>query len=251
MRYGWGVMIPRAALGGVSKKEWVFLVEKGVGTLAIYSPILGEARGKIGGLVFSRNKGGPYFRRHAVPTNPNSTRQQTTRNWLAEFSEKFAASLEPAERTAWNDYATMHDWLNSLGQSIKLTGLAWYVMVNSRLRDASGTLIDLPGDLSMPDPFTTVELAMTGASAGTLTFTPVLAGTDFVQLWGLGPLGVAQNPNFRQMRLIGYSPVGQASPWAFTIPWVLVAGQYLKIFAGVMSARGMVSTMLSDRAVWG
>ena len=239
------------SLGGVSKKERVFLVEKGVGALAIYSPILGEARGKVGGLVFSRNKGGPYFRRHAVPTNPNSTRQQSTRNWLAEFSEKFAAALEPAERTAWNDYATMHDWLNSLGQSIKLTGLAWYVMVNSRLRDAGGTPIDLPGDLSMPEPFTSIDVAMTGASAGTLTFLPVLQAGTFVQLWGLGPLSVAQNPNFRQMRLVGYSPVDQASPWAFTIPWTLVAGQYLKVFAGVMSARGIVSTMLSDRAVWG
>lgn len=218
---------------------------------AIINPFLGTMRGKAGGWVFSHNKGGDYVRRFSAPTNPNSSRQQSTRNWLAMYSEKWRASLEQAQRDQWVDYASMHSWLNSLGQSIKLTGLAWYVMVNSRLQDASGTPILVPGDLSMPEPFTSIDVAMTGVSAGTLTFAPALAAGTFVQLWGSGPLGVGQDPNFRQMRLIGYSGAAEASPWAFTIPWALVAGDWLKVFAGVMSARGMVSTMLSDKAVWG
>ncbi len=217
---------------------------------AIYSPIHGEMRGKLGGNVFSRNKGGPYVRMHATPTNPNSARQQSTRAWLAQCSSLWNGTLTPAERAQWNEYAETHSALNALGQTIFLTGLDWFAKCNSRLLDAGVSPITEPTDLLVPDPPSTVTPTMTDADTLSLAFTPELPSGAFAVLWGSGPITAGSNPNFRQMRLVGYSPADQATPWVADLPWTLADGQTIKVYACVMSAEGRVSVPLSGSCVY-
>jgi len=40
-----------------------------------FSAIVSDARGKIGGNVFSRNKGGSYIRSYVKPINPSTPKQ--------------------------------------------------------------------------------------------------------------------------------------------------------------------------------
>ena len=140
--------------------------------------------------------------------------------------------------------------LNSLGQSIFLTGLDWYAMVNSRILDFAGTPIEEPGDLTTPDPLLTMSLGITSATVVAITFTPALVALHRLVLWGSGPIGPGQNPNFKQMRLIGYSAAAAASPASFTLPYTLQDASKLKVYCGVMSPRGRESTFLTDDEIY-
>jgi len=220
------------------------------GLRATISPIFGEMRGKLGGNVFSRNKGGPYVRMHAIPTNPNSTRQQATRAWLATCAAQWKTVLGDTERGQWNEFAETHSVLNSLGQTIFLTGLDWFCKCNSRLLDAGGTPITEPTDLAVPEAPLTLGIAVASATTLTVTYTAALPADHFFVLWGSGPISAGQNPNFRQCRLIGYSPADQESPWTATMPWTLADGQDVKVYGAIMSAEGRVSAMLDARATY-
>lgn len=217
---------------------------------AIYTPTLGEMRGKIGSLVFSRNKGGTYCRLRATPTNPNSARQQATRNWIGWCATSWESVLTEAEREQWREWAETHSSTNTLGQTVFLTALDWYTKVNTRILDYAGTPITVPDDLSAPDPLLTMVLALPLATTCTITFTDALPAGERLVLWGTGPIGGGQNPNFRQCRLIGYSAAAAASPVTFTLPYTLGDGSKLKVYCGVCSARGRVSTFLTDDEIW-
>jgi len=216
--------------------------------MAILSPLLGEMRGKVGSAVFSRNKGGPYVRLRSTPVNPNSVRQQTTRNHVAWCAVAWASTLSEGQRDAWRDWASANPWINSLGMSVFLTGLDWFTMVNSRLRDAGGTLLNWPGDLSAPSPLSTCSITLPTATTVEVTFTPALAADARLVAWGSGAIGAGEYPNFRQARLIGYSAVAAPSPVTLTMPWRVETGQKMRGFFGVMGANGRVSTMLIAEA---
>jgi len=215
-------------------------------TGAIYSPILGEMRGKVAGWVFSRNKGGTYCRLRATPTNPNSARQQSTRNFVAWCATTWSEVLTEAQREQWREWAETHPWKNSLGLDVFLTALDWYTMVNSRLLDCAASTILVPDDLSAPAPLSTMTITIPTATTVAVAFTPALGAGNRLFAWGSGPLGVGQSPNFKQARLIGYSAAAAASPVTLVLPWTIPTGAKLRVFAGVMNAKGRCSTVLVD-----
>jgi hypothetical protein len=218
--------------------------------MAIISPIHGEMRGKLGGNVYSRNKGGTYVRRHSIPTNPNTARQQATRNWVGWCATTWESVLIESEREQWREWAETHTWKNALGQDIALTGLDWYTMANTRLLDCAATPITVPGDLSAPDPLLTMALTITNATAISIAFTDVLPAGHRLVVWGSGPISAGANPNFRGCRLIGYSAAAGATPIAFALPYTMQDGSKLKVYVGVMSPNGRVSTLLTDDEVY-
>jgi len=102
-----------------------------------FTPTLGGSySGSLGGSVASHNKGGPYFRRRAIPTNPNSARQQAVRSALSNFVTNWTNALSDAQRTAWNTYASNVPRTDRIGQTIQLTGQQWYVACNTPRRQA-------------------------------------------------------------------------------------------------------------------
>jgi hypothetical protein len=214
--------------------------------MAITTSIHGELRGSIGGNTWSRNKGGMYIRQRITPTNPNSSRQQTTRNFIADCAVAWASTLTEAEREEWREWAETNTWKNSLGVDIALTALDWFTMVNTRLLDVAAAKITSPGDLSAPAPLLTMSITLPTTTSVAVAFTPVLAAGFRLVAWGSGPLNVGRNPNFRQCRLIGYSAAAAASPVTLVLPYTVVIGQKLKVFIGQMNAKGRISTFLTD-----
>lgn len=64
----------------------------------------GELRGKVGGSVFSRNKGGQVMRVYAKPGNPSSQAQRNTRSiWIAVSGMWNALTVQM--RNAWTEFA--------------------------------------------------------------------------------------------------------------------------------------------------
>ncbi len=90
-----------------------------------------QRSGKQGGIVWSHNRGGPYVRNRAIPTNPNTARQVAVRNAMRSLTIAWDITLTQAERDAWDVYASNVTWTNRLGQTISLTGLNHYVRSNT------------------------------------------------------------------------------------------------------------------------
>lgn len=105
--------------------------------------------GKIGGVVFARNRGGAYARSYAIPTRVTSDSAQDVKASFAAASRGYA-NLTTAQIAAWDQYGQENPVSNRIGQLITLKGQSWYVGVNSRLIGANETPISVPPILPSP-----------------------------------------------------------------------------------------------------
>ncbi len=64
-----------------------------------------QMSGSIGGDTFARNRYGNYVRARTKPVNPNTTLQQAVRASMSFLTNRWAQTLDAAQRTAWNPYA--------------------------------------------------------------------------------------------------------------------------------------------------
>lgn len=134
------------------------------------------ASGSLKGIVASHNRGGAYLRGRVVPTNPNSSFQQTMRNALSTLQTRFLTTVTAAQRLAWQTYAQNTPVTNKLGASVLLTANQWYVACNSLRLQAGVAIVDagpvtfgLP-TLTLPVPTivaagTTVSVAYTNTDS--------------------------------------------------------------------------------------
>lgn len=65
----------------------------------------GEMRGKLGSMVFARNKGGAYARQYAKPVDPRTVAQLTARSKFGGASSIYH-SLSDMDKVAWNNFAS-------------------------------------------------------------------------------------------------------------------------------------------------
>ena len=237
---GWLLVVIVGAVWSFLRPRGLFIGWK---TGAIILPFLGELRGRLGGDVFSHNKGGDYVRRGTTPTNPQTSRQQTTRTILGTFSSAWAG-LTQAAKDEWDVYAAGHPIKNSLGQDILISGLAWFVKCNARLADAGLGAVAEPPVFGAPTSLDTLAVDISAMAVGDVTFTPVLDGDQAMQLWASLPVSLGSKPNLAQCRLVGYSALAEASPWAATLPHGFQSGTRGVFYAAVLGAEGLISAFL-------
>lgn len=93
----------------------------------LFGPLIAEARGQIGGIVFSRNTHGPYVRENFSPVNPNTERQQSIRSALTLASTAWRDTLDFSMRAEWDQYAKNTPVVDKFGKAGYLTGFQQYV----------------------------------------------------------------------------------------------------------------------------
>lgn len=214
--------------------------------MAIIRPIHGSMRGRIGGNVFSHNRGGDYVRLGTSPVNPNSARQQAARTILGDLAQAWETVLTAANRATWNTYAQNHPVENSLGQEIFLTGLNWYVKINARLIDASDApLVNAPVG-GGPGGLLTFAVDVSALTTIDVIYTAALGAAERMQLWSTLPGSAGASPNFKQARLVGYSAVQAASPIAFTTPFQIQSGDAVRCFGAIIDDEGLIGAFLND-----
>lgn len=123
--------------------------------------LIGAASGKLGGSVASHNSGGQYMRKLSIPTNTNTPAQQAVRNAVKALTLRWTSTLTALQRTGWATYAQNVARKNRLGDSINISGLAWYVACNVPRLQASLAVVD-----AAPTTFTLAGLT---APTGTIT----------------------------------------------------------------------------------
>jgi hypothetical protein len=149
------------------------------------SAIMTAASGKVRGLVASHNKGGAYFKGKTIPTNPRSSYQVAARGRLADLMARWRSTLTGVQRASWDTFAKNVTTIDTLGNSISLSGPNWYVGSNT---------LRLQGSLNPVDAGpTTFALASLTPVTGTIYATAgtALIGWAGVDDWQTAPTAQA------------------------------------------------------------
>lgn len=97
----------------------------------LFSAIVSDARGSIGGVTLSRGRGGAIARARVKPVNPRSVLQNTRRANAAYLAKFWSNDLTEQQRDDWRAYAAGTNWTNKLGQSISGSGNAAFLRHNT------------------------------------------------------------------------------------------------------------------------
>lgn len=218
--------------------------------MAKYTPgaAVGAISGAQGGIVFSHNRYGVYFRTRAIPTNPDTAYQQQVRGDLAACSQAWGA-LTAAQQEAWKTWAQVNPITDALGQQQVTTGHIAFIRCNQVLRQSADTAILVPPTVGAPGALTALSLtADIGAGDVELTTapTPIAAG---YRLWVRA--AVITNPGRRYVsnlyKLVKCSDKAQATGLSIEADVIarfgtLQVGQILAVSVQVMdSATGLLS----------
>lgn len=182
--------------------------------MAIYTPgpAVSSISGSIGGQTFSRNRGGQYIRRRAIPSLVSSPAAVNIKALLAAYSQAWQG-LTSAQRNAWLEYARQTPVLNALGNSITRSGAQAYIACNTRIALAAGTAISVPPIVNAPDALTAyTQTYDIGAGTFESTFTPTPIGaTNF--LWYRVAVVNSAGINYvtNLLRFVGVSAANQAT----------------------------------------
>ena len=101
-----------------------------------------DARGSIGGVTFSRARGGAYVRGRVTPTDPITSRRSAVRALLTDLAQRWSQVLTSSQRDGWRDYAALTPDTNRVGATFYPSGFNRFVGGNSLLLQAGGTYVD-------------------------------------------------------------------------------------------------------------
>jgi len=133
--------------------------------------VVTEARGKLGGHVFTKGRAGGVLRTKVTPVNPQSTAQLGVRNRFSTYSQGWK-SLTAAQRAAWNAAVSGFQGTNIFGDIVSPSGFNLYQKLNNNLTTCSQSAITTP-----PTPAAVGEVVTSSltASEGTEALSLVLA----------------------------------------------------------------------------
>lgn len=222
--------------------------------MAIFSPgiAIGRISGRVGGEVFSHNRGGMYIRTAAIPVQPSTQWKLDANNYLALASQAWR-NLTDVQRAGWKQFASENKITNRLGETKELPANAAYCTINTRLLRAGNNQIDDPPIGGPPDPLATITLS-TDIGAGDFqlayTATPLAAG---MKLWLTACVLESGSITYIKNRLkqVHITAAAAASPLANLDAILddrfgsLQVGQVVTVFASVFdSTTGLLSAPL-------
>lgn len=216
------------------------------------SALVTQVSGSVGGMTGSHNKGGMYFRSRTIPTNPNSSQQQTIRSTVADLSNRWTNILTPAQRAAWDVYAANVLLPGPLGDPRPVSGLNMYVRSNvPRIQSGLPRVDDGPTTFDLGE-YTAPTIVSATAATGVISvgFEDTDAWLDeddsALLVFGSRP----QNPSINYFKgpyrvsgtVLGNGTTPLTSPQPVTNPFALTIGNRVFVRAVVTRADGRLST---------
>lgn len=102
-----------------------------------------DARGKLGGHVFTKARNGATIRTKVTPANPTTAAQVAARLAFSEISSHWRV-LPEAARVAWNNAVSEFSRTNIFGDTYLPSGKNLFVQLNSNLRNVGQVELTLP-----------------------------------------------------------------------------------------------------------
>jgi hypothetical protein len=109
----------------------------------VFSAVVGDARKKIGGTVFTKSRFGAIVRRKVSPIQPRTNAQRAVRANFTAVSKAWSGVLDDPKRLAWSNLAAANPVKDRFGNSQILTGLQMYERVNRALNTISVARLDI------------------------------------------------------------------------------------------------------------
>lgn len=132
-----------------------------------------DGRGKLGGHVASKNRGGNFLRTKVTPSNPSTLAQTLVRTIFAIISTAWS-TLTGAQRASWNNAVEDFSTTDIFGDIKKPSGKNLHQKLNQNLLLVGGSVLNTaPAKLAFPADVVTAadfdtsisELELTGASS--------------------------------------------------------------------------------------
>lgn len=206
----------------------------------MFGAIATDARGKVAGIVYSKNRNGPYVRQKVSPTQTPTARRNTVRETMAGLASYFSGTLTSAQVAAWNSFAQNNPVTDIFGRTMLLSGIQTFCRLNGVILNCGGTQIDDPPANLAIDPLTSAVVTATAGAPDvfSVAFAPTPCGANIkLQLFATQPLpsGRTFTANFR--RWLGVSALNAATPYN-------AASAYLAKF-GAMTAGNKIGVWIN------
>ena len=138
-------------------------------------------RGTVGGVTYASNKAGMYARPWSKGPNKRSNLQSPQRQNLSTLAAQWR-NIDPADRADWDTFAFDPDQelTNSLGETYKISGFAWWVKISRELATAGRAPLETGWNVTKP---TTAVINTLRVSAGAVTSQITWTGPLFTTSW--------------------------------------------------------------------
>lgn len=196
-----------------------------------FGMMMTDARGKLGGQVFSKNRAGAYIRTKVTPVNPQTAAQAQVRSNLATLSTGWNA-LTAEQIAQWN--SSVEDWASTdvFGDIKKPTGKNLYVKLNVNLLNSSQPPIaSPPAKLELPALMETAVDITRATNEIEIANLPVFANGVY-QIEACAPVPRGVNFVKNKFRVILYETKNAPGP-------VTVSFAYINKFGSVTNAENI------------
>ena len=105
-----------------------------------FGMMMTDARGKLGGQVFTKTRSGATVRTKVTPVNPKTSFQGSVRNAFANISRQWAL-LDPEDRNGWNAAVGEYAKTNVFGDTYLPSGKSLFQQINNNLSTAGASLV--------------------------------------------------------------------------------------------------------------
>jgi len=162
----------------------------------VLGPLISDARGKQGGLVFSRNAAGHYVRAKVSPVQPRSFDQIAIRAAVTYCSQYWRDTMLPAARALWETYAKATPISDKFGAKFLMSGIAAFLRFNVFIKREGGPILVAAPSTGGEAAMQSLTLTATVANGVRITaISPALLVGDFGYI-GICTAPVSQARNY-------------------------------------------------------
>ena len=212
-----------------------------------FGMMMTDASGKLGGQVFSKNRGGSYVRTKVTPTNPQTSAQSTIRGIFASISSRWS-SLTGAQRASFNGFVQAYARTDIFGDLRNPSGKSLFQRLNQNLELSGQTQRDVcisPAEV----PFANLASAL--ADVSSTSFTAAYAGDLTgckVVVWATPQMSQGTKFVKNQLRQILVTNGGNAASVDIYSAYVSkfgvpVAGANISVAVRVINTNGQASPL--------
>lgn len=188
-----------------------------------FGMMMTDARGKLGGQVFSKNRSGAYVRTKVSPVNAQTARQTFVRSLLSSISQAWSG-LTQEVRAGFDGAVAQWSTTDVFGDIKNPTGKNLFTRLNINLVNAGlAQITDVPDKLDVPSFGDFVAEDDTGALA--LSGFPVDANARLV-VFATAPQSAGTSYYKGKYRQIGSYPVVTSALIDITSDYVAKFGAY-------------------------
>lgn len=170
-----------------------------------FGSIVTDGSGKLGGHVYSKNRGGNYIRTNKVPSNPRTAAQILARSRFGQASAGWKGLTE-IQRAAWAEFAANNPYSDSLGDQRHLSASSAYTRSATNLMNVGKVPISTPIDVNeviVFDSFSANFEDPVGADITFGTLDTALAGNAKILIKASPPFPASQKYAANKMRIVG------------------------------------------------